>query len=242
MMNRPLVSGSQNGRTRIAGHPDRRNHTMVLSSLTLAVAAAAFGAGCSTIERSRNLNNPAVPAQTLALQVCSICHGVDGNAASPNFPSLAAQQPAYVVEQLTSFRGHNRLDPAGFEYMWGLSRGLTDEQIKGLAAYYASQKSVPPAYRTGNPQRLSDGKEIFERGVPDKNIPACMECHGTDGQGKDNFPRVANQHADYLVKQLNVFQRTDERPEGAVMKVIAHGLTPENIEAVAAYLEAIAAK
>ena len=52
-----------------------------------------------------------------------------------------------------------------------------------------------------------------------------------------NFPRIAGQHADYLVKQLLVFQRTDERPEGSVMKVVAHGLQPQDIENVAAYLQ-----
>jgi cytochrome c553 len=53
------------------------------------------------------------------------------------------------------------------------------------------------------------------------------------------FPRLAGQHADYTVKQLTVFQRTDERPEGSVMKTVAHGLTRENMESVAAYMEAI---
>ena len=191
--------------------------------------------GCANTERSRNLNDPNVPAKVTALQVCSNCHGVDGNSTSPNFPTLAGQQETYFIEQMTSFRGHNRLDPAGFEYMWGLSRHLTDEQIKGLAAYFANQKPVPkPA---SDAQLMSRGQEIFEKGVADKNIPACTACHGTHAEGKDNFPRLADQHADYLVKQLQVFQRTDERPEGSVMKQIAHDLTPDNMQAVAAYLQ-----
>jgi len=36
---------------------------------------------------------------------------------------------------------------------------------------------------------------------------------------------------------LTVFQRTDERPEGAIMKVVAHALTRDDIEAAAAYLQ-----
>ena len=207
------------------------------TTLPLMTLVVALGAGCAPIERSRNLADPAVPAQTLAQQVCSNCHGLDGNSPSPNFPNLAAQQPDYFIEQLTSFRSHNRQDPAGFEYMWGLSRRLTDDQIKGLAAYYAAQKSQTPQYMTGKPGLAAEGKGIFEKGIAAKNIPGCIECHGPQGQGKEKFPRIANQHADYLVKQLNVFQRTDERPEGAVMKVIAHGLTANDMEAVAAYLE-----
>lgn len=197
---------------------------------------------CSNLERSRNLADPAVSGKALAQQVCSNCHGLDGNSVSPNFPNLAAQTEPYVVEQLTSFRKHSRLDPAGFEYMWGLSRHLTDRQIQELAAYYAGQSVKTPAYPTAKPELRDAGRQIFSSGVPGKNIPACLTCHGPEGLGNQQFPRIAGQHADYLVKQLLVFQRTDQRPEGAVMKVIAHDLTPANIDAVASYLEALPAR
>ena len=194
---------------------------------------------CSNLERSRNLADPAVSGKALAQQVCSNCHGLDGNSVSPNFPNLASQTEPYLVEQLESFRKHSRLDPAGFEYMWGLSRHLTDGQIRELAAYYAGQSLQTPAYRTAKPQLRDAGRQIFSSGIPGKSIPACLTCHGPEGRGNQQFPRIAGQHADYLVKQLLVFQRTDQRPEGAVMKVIAHDLTPANITAVASYLESL---
>ena len=212
---------------------------MKKTSLMIVAIAAFAASSCSTVDRSRELADPRVPARAIALQVCSNCHGVDGNSPSPNFPSLAAQKEAYVVEQLGAFRKHSRADPAGFEYMWGLSRHLTDEQIQGLAEYYAGQTVRPITYSTGKPRLIDSGKAIFANGVPERNIPACNTCHGPAGLGVGQFPRIANQYADYIVKQLMVFQRTDERPEAAVMKVIAHDLTPENMEAVAAYLEAL---
>ncbi len=141
------------------------------------------------------------------------------------------------MEQLRAFRGHDRLDPAGYEYMWGLSRHLTDEQIEGLATYYAQQQPSPNVLAA--PGSIADGRSVFESGVPDKNIPACATCHGALGKGNEQFPRLAGQHADYLVKQLLVFQRTDERPEGAIMKVIAHDLTQANIAAVTSYLQGL---
>lgn len=194
-------------------------------------------AGCANTERSRTLNNPDIPAKVTAQQVCSNCHGIDGNSTSPNFPKLAGQQEAYFIAQLKGFRSHGRYDPEGFEYMWGISRGLTDEQIKGLAAYFAQQTPAPnPPIHS---ERISAGKEIFEKGVPSQNIPACMVCHGPQGQGNATFPRIADQHADYIIKQLQVFQRTEERPEGAVMKQITHSLTDENMQAVAAYLNSM---
>lgn len=200
---------------------------------------AAFG-GCADLGRSRSLSNPDVAAVTIAQQVCSACHGMTGVAESPNFPNLAGQTSEYLTAQLKGFRGQSRRDPAGFEYMWGLSRSLTDAQIDGLAAYYAAQaaaRQVPE----GEAGRAKAGQQIFSAGLPDKAVPPCTSCHGSEAQGQGKFPRLAGQHADYLVKQLAVFQRADERPEGAVMTVVAHGLTPEDIADVAAYLQAAAA-
>lgn len=214
---------------------------MKARTITLVLALATLGAACTNLERSRDLGNPKVPAETLAAQVCSNCHGLDGNSISPNFPHLAGMPEAYLEKQLKAFKGHNRLDPAGFEYMWGLSRFLSDEQIRGLAAYYAKQQAVSPG-PSGNHQLVAEGQRIFEQGLPEKSIPPCGACHGESGQGNGDFPRLAFQHEDYLFKQLTVFQRTDERPEGAVMKTIAHGLEPSNMKAVAAFLQEFPAK
>jgi cytochrome c553 len=206
--------------------------------LTAAAVLALVAAGCANPERSRDLGNPNVAAAVLAKQVCSNCHGLTGNTISPNFPNLAAQQPAYVVAQLNGFKSHGRQDPAGFEYMWGISRMLTDDQIKGLAAYYAAQvpQAQPPE---GDPARVAAGKAIYTAGLPGKNVPACFACHGATGQGTDAFPRLAGQHADYVVKQLGVFQRTNDRPEGSIMKTVAHELSPDDIENLAAYVQSM---
>jgi cytochrome c553 len=205
--------------------------------LSLGLTLVAIIAGCSSPERSRSLGDPKVSAKTLALQVCSNCHGAQGISESPNFPNLAAQTPLYLEAQLKSFKSHGRSDPAGFEYMWGISARLSDEQISGLAAYFSSQSPAPG--KSQNPKLVKDGQSIFEQGIAANNTPACSSCHGAKGEGMQQFPRLAGQHADYIVKQLLVFQRTNERPEGSMMKTVAHGLTPENIESVAAYLEAM---
>lgn len=209
---------------------------LFVSTLMLALVSS----GCTPIERSRTLGNSNVLGKTIALQVCSNCHGVGGISVSPNFPNLAAQQEVYLMTQLKSFRSHNRSDPAGYEYMWGLSANLTDEQIKDLATYYASQPPGPKM--SANKTRALAGQAIFEKGIQANSVPACASCHGAGAQGNQQFPRLAGQHADYLVKQLKIFQRTDQRPEGDIMKNIAHSLTTENIENVAAYLQAMPQK
>lgn len=206
--------------------------------LTAGLSFIAILAACSSPERSRDLGNPAITANTIALQVCSNCHGARGISESPNFPNLAAQTQPYLVAQLKSFKSHGRSDPAGFEYMWGISSRLTDEQIAGLAAYFSSQD--PPAGRMRSAKLIGDGQAIYEHGIAASSTPACVGCHGAKGEGMQQFPRLAGQHADYIVKQLRVFQRTDERPEGAMMKGIAHSLTAENVQSVAFYLESMA--
>jgi cytochrome c553 len=213
---------------------------MKRTSLTLVLGLAVIGAGCSSMERSRSLATPGTPAKTLARQVCSNCHGIDGNSVSPNFPKLAAQPQEYIVAQLKGFRSHRRSDPEGFEYMWGISRSLSDNQIKGLAAYFSAQKSVPPG--PGDPKLIAEGRNIFDSGLPAKGVPPCSTCHGDHGQGNGQFPRIAYQHSDYVIKQLTVFQRTNQRPDGVAMKAITHALNDKDMQAVAAYLQQMPAK
>lgn len=191
-------------------------------------------AACSNLERSRDLSNPLVSPAVTAAQVCSLCHGLDGNSTSPNIPRLAGQQETYLISQLTSYRSHSRSDPAGFEYMWGLSKNLSDEQISGLARYFAEQK--PLKNEASDAPLAAAGKLIYENGLLDKEVPPCMACHGPHGEGMATFPRLAFQHQDYVIKQLQVFQRTDERPN-TPMTQVAHLLSEQEMRAVASYLQ-----
>lgn len=214
---------------------------MKTAPLTLLLALAAIAAGCTTTQNSsRNLGDASVPGKTLAEQVCSNCHGVTGNSINPTFPRLAGQHEWYLIEELKEFRSHNRLDPAGYEYMWGISRSLTDTQIQELAAYYAAQK--PGADQPENAKLESEGKAIFAHGIASEGVPACAACHGAEGAGNGQFPRIAGQHADYIVKQLLVFHGTEERADAKAMEALTTHLKPQEIKAVAAYVSTIAAK
>lgn len=210
---------------------------MKKSLFALATAAIAASAGCTNLERSRSLANPLVPPAVTAMQVCSTCHGLDGNSVSPNFPRLAGQQAGYLVAQLQNFRSHQRSDPAGFFYMYGMSQKLTDDQIKGLADYYSKQVPAPIHTAVDEP-KMTAGKEIFEKGIPGKEVPPCTACHGPNGEGMATFPRLANQHEDYLVKQLDVFQDNRGRPN-TPMTQVAHGMSLDQVKAVARYLQAL---
>ncbi len=210
---------------------------MKFSRIFLGMATVLVATGCTSLDTSRNLAEPNVSSAVLAQQVCSLCHGVTGQSINPTFPNLAAQQPTYFVTQMNAFRGHTRVTPAGMDYMTGISRSLTDDQIIGLSKYFAAQPVPTVNAKPANAVTVLAGKTIFENGVPDKGVPPCMSCHGPKALGMEQFPRLAHQHADYIVKQLLILQGTENRPDGAIMKAISHELTAQNMHDVAAYLQ-----
>ncbi|MEE8118528.1 MAG: cytochrome c [Gammaproteobacteria bacterium] len=76
-------------------------------------------------------------------QVCSACHGADGNSPLPEFPILAGQHESYLVEALYQYRAaaknEERTGKRSNAIMMGMAAGLSDEDIADLAAYYAGQ-------------------------------------------------------------------------------------------------------
>jgi cytochrome c553 len=80
----------------------------------------------------------AVAGKALASN-CSACHGDTGLTSNPAWPSIAGQQPAYLVNVLKAFRAGLRMDPM----MAAVARGLSDADIANLAAYYAVQSCSP---------------------------------------------------------------------------------------------------
>ncbi|RQS17821.1 cytochrome c [Burkholderia sp. Bp8998] len=211
------------------------NKVAHLVSLAMMLA----GAGCHDLERSRQVDNPAVAGKTIALQVCSNCHGATGVSVSPQFPKLAGQRKEYLVDQLTDFKSHARADPNAKRYMWGFTH-LTDAQIDDLATYFSSQHAQ--LGEAGDRALMDAGRAIFVSGLPDKGVAACIGCHGQHGEGVDRFPRLAGQHADYVLKQLNVFRETDARPRGAVMRSVCANMTEQEMRAVAVFVEAFPAE
>jgi cytochrome c553 len=98
------------------------------------LAAYYAGLGCSgrtaTAPSAANLE----AGKTLAKN-CAGCHGETGAGANPAWPNFAGQKAEYLVNVLKAFRGGLRKDPT----MSGVVRGLSDDDIANLAAYYATQ-------------------------------------------------------------------------------------------------------
>ena len=168
-----------------------------------------------------------------AINLCSTCHGPRGISTSPEFPILAAQRRGYLEAQLEAFRSHTRSEKIAHDFMWGIAGGLDDSLIGTVASYYAAQP--PVAGRSNDPTLVAKGKQLFDQGATDRGIPACASCHGTDARGQADFPRLAGQHAKYVVKQLEYIQSLVR--SAPVMHGIIKDITPDEMRAVAAYVQ-----
>jgi cytochrome c553 len=169
------------------------------------------------------------------IETCSACHGLNGRSVAPTFPNLAAQTAPYIELQLHAFKDQTRADPDAQAYMWGMASQLNDASISGLAAYFSKQSAAEG--RSGNATLIAKGKQIFVEGVPGRQIPACSSCHGAQAQGNGPFPRLAGQHAPYLLKQLLVIQSVLRT--APVMHGVIKDLTRDQMQAVVAYLESV---
>ena len=173
------------------------------------------------------------------LEYCKTCHGLSAQGYRGWFPMprLAGQQPQYLENQLRAFIERRRTNPI----MANVAHVLSPSMVSALAEHF---HHLDPRPIGGAPrQSLANGKRIFEEGVPEANVPACSACHGTDGRGQNEIPRLAGQLYEYTVGQLTGWAKV--RGQGsaidtsAIMAPTAHNMTRSQIEAVAAYVSTL---
>lgn len=184
-----------------------------------------------------SLHAQAEDVSQLVATVCSKCHGLEGNSTSPTVPKLAGQPKKYLLVQLKAFRDRSRKNPDALHSMSGISQLLDDNMAVKLADYFSAQK--PTRGAPGDARLAAKGKVIFERGIESKKVPACVFCHGQNAQGIGVFPRLAGQHAQYLVAQIKVFHTDDRLNLALAMKAVVQRLSDEEAEEVAAYLQGL---
>ncbi len=162
--------------------------------------------------------------------VCAACHGVDGNSAIPANPKLAQQHPAYLMEELENFKTGKRPNPV----MKGFASALTDDDMRNIAFWLASQKAKPGFAKDKTLVAL--GERIYRGGIADRQVPACAGCHSPNGAGiPSKYPRLAGQHADYVGAQLTAF-RDGNRKISVEMISAAAKMNDREIKAVADYI------
>jgi cytochrome c553 len=168
---------------------------------------------------------------------CAACHGSDGNSVNPEWPSLAGQHPAYIVDQLKAYQSGQRQNVL----MTGMAMPLSEEDMWDLAQYFAAQAPAPRTAGDGNYRR---GAEIYRGGILEKNVPACAACHGPAGGGNPllQYPVVAGQHMTYLVDTLKAYasgERKSDADNAQMMRTIASRLSEDEMKAVAAFMQGL---
>jgi cytochrome c553 len=168
---------------------------------------------------------------------CTACHGAAGNSANPLWPNIAGQHAKYVATQLVAFKSGGRVDPL----MSSQAMLLADDDMADLATYFESLTGA--AQSVANPDLLARGEALYRGGNAEKDIPACIGCHGPTGRGNAAavYPSLQGQHAAYTAKQLQDYAAGVRKTGGKtqMMQSISARLSPEDIEALASYVQGL---
>jgi cytochrome c553 len=157
-------------------------------------------------------------------QACVVCHGPGGNSTVPLFPVLAGQTSRYLYLQLRDFQEGRRSN----ELMAPLLVGLSRDDLRELADYFAKQKAAPLAFK------IDAEKARLGKLKADETL--CTMCHLGGFAGQNEIPRVAGQYFDYVVKQLADFKARRRTNDAGSMTSVAKTLSDTDIENIGHYL------
>jgi cytochrome c553 len=147
---------------------------------------------------------------------------------------LAGQRATYIEQQLASFARHIRDAPFSKQYMWGASANLSPVAAHALSVYFSN---LPPrAANDGSRGLVQLGEVIYQRGMPEENVAACVACHGPNAEGIGSIPRLGGLDYGYLKRRL---EQWAEGYHGALehpMPHIATQLSPNEVDELASYL------
>ena len=134
--------------------------------------------------------------------ICTGCHGENGVSTTADIPSLAGQQPVYLMistqEYADGSRGHAEKE--------AMLQGLGEIDIEKMAMYFASQAPEPR-----EPPPFGDPRG----GEPLTAV--CGSCHGARGVSQDPMvPNLAGQEPNYLVNAITAYRSNERRHEDMV--------------------------
>lgn len=176
---------------------------------------------------------PAAQAERLPVRNCTWCHGTLAQGYTPA-PQLAGQRPQYVENQIAAFRTHARDNPLSRQYMWNAVENLDAGAARDLAAYFST---LPPkAAGDGKRELVAAGLTIYQDGMPDLNVAACVVCHGPNAEGVRQIPRLGGLAYSYLKRRLEQWAEGYHTAAGPPMPNIAGKLSANQIDALASYL------
>ena len=171
------------------------------------------------------------------VQGCVTCHGQSGQGTNNGyFPRIAGKPAGYLYNQLVAFRDGNRRYPP----MNYLVAYLPDTYLRDIAEHFSKQRPAfePKQQTTAAAAVVSRGAALALSGDPNKQVPACIACHGPGLTGMEpGIPGLVGLRSSYIVAQLTRW-RTGNRqaPQPDCMKRIADRLSEADVHAVATWL------
>jgi cytochrome c553 len=156
------------------------------------------------------------------VQVCTACHGQNGEPIAKTFPIIWGQQSNFLYKQLHDYRSGDRVSPI----MSPLAKGISFEDGRKIAAYLEA-KPWPAHAAAPAPAAPAEDK-----------IAVCKACHQSKFEGGAPAPRLAGQSYEYLIAAMNAFAN-DERTNNLDMPTLMKALTPEERDQIAHYLSAL---
>jgi cytochrome c553 len=156
------------------------------------------------------------------VQVCSACHGQNGEPADPKtMPVIWGQQSNYLYKELHDYKSGDRTNPI----MSPIAQGFTLAELRQIANYFAA-KTWPAGHAGG------------AAASPPEKIAMCKACHGQNFEGGAPAPRLAGLSYEYLIGAMRGFA-DDKRTNNLDMPGFMKGLSDSDREAMAHYLSAL---
>ncbi len=205
-----LIVATQEYKTGTRGHVDKIEMLEDLETVDIEKMAMYFAAQSPPVREAPSFGDPL--AGKAESGTCGKCHGASGTSHKPLVPSLAGQEPVYLVKAIKAYRNHERSSDEAMPEK-------TDEQIENLAAYYSTQKLEASV------EGQLSGAEMASK---------CDRCHNpASGQRKLNVPVLRGQSHDYLVRAMKEYRRQDR--DNSMMHKMSTRYSDEMIEAIATY-------
>ena len=201
------------------------NRLVVLCAAGLGLPLAAVAAELPKVDLAR--------AAEISGGRCALCHGAEGDSSSPLYPRLAGQHHQYIAKQLGDFKSGRRKS----DTMNGMAQDLTPEEMLALGVYFEQKPTKPREARDA--ELAAVGRYIFHRGNESSGVAACAGCHGENGHGTEQLPRLAGQVPRYIEDQLRSFNKRERTNDNAIMHSIASKLTELEIKGVAMYISSL---
>jgi cytochrome c553 len=185
-------------------------------------------AGLCVASTAAHAQAPPPPAAGTSIaekvDVCTTCHGPNGNSASPQYPVLAGQNARYLYLQLKDFKEGRRHDVQ----MEPIAASLERDDMLALADYFSKQKQAPSGFKA-DAAKVALGKKKTDEVL-------CPMCHLGEFAGQNEIPRVAGQKYEYVKKQLADFKAKRRTNDAGNMTSVAATLSDADIENLAQYI------